>query len=163
MVALRERNDLSAKTLEIIILTATRTGEAIGASWSGIDLDSAVWTIPANQMKAGIEHRVPLSRVTLTRLRDLPRIKDNEHVSPGQKPKRPLSNMACLTLLKRMERMERKDITVHGFRSTFRDRTAEQTSFPREVTEPALALTLKDKAAYQHGDLFEKRRKMMEA
>lgn len=160
MVALRERNDLSAKTLEFIILTATLTGEAIGASWSGIDLDSTVWTIPANQMKAGIEHRVPLSPVTLARLRDLPHIKDNEHVFPEQKPKRPLSNMACLTLLKRMGR---KDITVHGFRSTFRDKTAEQTAFLREVAEPALVHTLKDKAAYQHGDLFEKRRKMMEA
>lgn len=162
MADLRKREEISARALEFIILTATRTGEAIGARWSEIDLNAAVWTISADRMKAGVEHRVPLSKAALAILKNLPRIKGNDHVFPGLKPKRGLSNMACLTLLKRMGRA---DLTVHGFRSTFRDWTAEQTAFPREVAERALAHTVKDKAeaAYQRKDMLEKRAKMMAA
>lgn len=159
---LRARTETSARALEFIILTATRTGEAIGAKWSEVNLKAGVWTIPADRMKAGAEHRVPLSPAALAILKHLPRIIGNDHVFPGLKPKRGLSNMACLAVLKRMNRA---DLTVHGFRSTFRDWAAEQTAFPREVAERALAHTVKDKAeaAYQRGDLFEKRRKLMGA
>jgi len=159
---LRANNGASASALEFIILTAARTGEALGAMWNEIDLDNAVWTIPEERMKAEVEHRVPLSDRVLSILKDLPRIKDSEYVFPGMKHGRPLSNMACLKLL---ERMERDSITVHGFRSTFREWAAEQTAFARGVAEQALAHTNRDKveAAYQRRDLFDKRRQLMDA
>lgn len=162
MTALRQRTEISARALEFIILTAARTGEAIGAEWSEIDLETGIWTIPDSRMKAEVEHRVPLSDAALAILKNLPRIDGNKYLFPGLKPKRPLSNMACLNLLKRMDRA---DITVHGFRSTFRDWAAEQTAFPREVAERALAHTVSDKveAAYQRRDLFDKRQKLMDA
>ncbi|MEQ9519595.1 MAG: tyrosine-type recombinase/integrase [Parvibaculum sp.] len=162
MALLRERSDLSARALEMLILTATRTGEMIGAKWSEFDFEAASWTIPAERMKAKKEHRVPLSKPAIALLENLPRIHGSDFLFPGARSDRHMSNMACLTLLRRMGR---NDITVHGFRSTFRDWAAEQTAYPREVAERALAHTLKDKAeaAYQRRDLFDKRQKLMEA
>jgi len=121
-----------------------------------------VWTIPAERMKAKKEHRVPLSKPALAILKRLYKHRAGEFVFMGAKPGRPLSNMALLMLL---ERLGRSDLTVHGFRSTFRDWCAESTNFPREVAEHALAHSLPDKveAAYRRGDLFEKRRHLMAA
>jgi integrase len=132
----------------------------IGAAWTEIDLDAAVWTIPAGRMKAKKEHRVPLSKPALAILKRLYKHRAGEFVFMGARPGKPLSNMALLMLL---ERLGRSDLTVHGFRSTFRDWAAERTNFPREVAEHALAHSLPDKveAAYQRGDLFEKRRRLM--
>jgi integrase len=149
--------------LKFAILTATRTGEALGAKWSEIDLKASIWTIPANRTKAAREHRVPLSGAAMSVLEKAHqlRIDDNEHVFPGNR-RASLSSMALLMLLRRMGR---PDLTTHGFRSTFRDWAAERTNFPREVAEMALAHTIGDKveAAYRRGDLFEKRRHLMEA
>ncbi len=162
VTALREREDLSARALEFLILTAARTGEVIGAKWSEIDRDGALWTVPAKRMKAGKEHRVPLTAEALTVLDTLPVIDGNPHLFPGARKGRPLSNMAMLGLMRRMK-FDR--FTAHGFRSSFRDWAAEQTSFPREVAEAALAHGNPDKveASYQRGDFFEKRRRLMEA
>jgi len=162
MCELREQDGMAALALEFLILTATRTGEVIGAKWDEIDRGGAIWTIPADRMKAGKEHRVPLSKPALAVLKRLHDAAPGAFVFPGNKADKPLSNMAMLMLL---ERMERSDLTVHGFRSTFRDWAAERTNFPREVAEHALAHSLPDKveAAYRRGDLFEKRRHMMDA
>jgi integrase len=162
MADLREQESTSALALEFLILTATRTAEVIGATWSEFDLDAAVWTMPAERMKAKKEHRVPLSKPALAMLKRLHKHRAGEFVFMGAKPGRPLSNMALLMLL---ERLGRSDLTVHGFRSTFRDWAAERTNFPREVAEHALAHSLPDKveAAYRRGDLFEKRRRLMDA
>jgi integrase len=162
MAALREQESTSALALEFLILTATRTAEVIGATWAEIDFDAAVWTIPAERMKSRKEHRVPLSRPALAILKRLDKHRHGEFVFTGAKPDRSLSNMALLMLL---ERMGRSGLTVHGFRSTFRDWAAERTSFSREVAEHALAHSLPDKveAAYRRGDLFDKRRRLMDA
>ena len=161
---LRGRDALAARALEFAILTGARTSEALNATWGEIDLAAAVWTIPGERMKAGREHRVPLSPQAVALLAELGKVREvgNEWVFPGTRPKRPLSQMALLMLLRRMER---GDLTAHGFRSTFRDWAAEQTAFPREVAEAALAHVVGDKveAAYRRGDLFDKRRRLMEA
>jgi integrase len=158
---LRETEAISARAFEFLILTATRTGETIGARWSEIDLEKGLWTIPAGRIKAGKEHRVPLSGAALEIVKEMQAMATSEFVFPGIRPKKPLSNMALLQLLKRMER---PDLTAHGFRSTFRDWAAEATHYPREVAEIALAHTIGDKveAAYRRGDLMEKRRALME-
>ena len=159
---LRDREGTSARALEFLILTAARTGEIIGAKWPEIDLDAKVWTIPGARMKAGREHRVPLSVPAVALLKRIKESGAGDHVFPGGSRAQPLSNMA---LLQTLERMGRRDLTVHGFRSTFRDWAAERTNFPREIAEAALAHTLKDKteAAYRRGDALEKRRRLMEA
>jgi integrase len=161
MAQLREQGGMAALSLQFLILTATRTSEVLNATWSEVDLGAAVWTIPADRMKAQREHRVPLSKPAVALLRELHTHRTGDFVFPSAKPNRPLSNMAMLKLLKRMGRA---DLTVHGFRSTFRDWGAERTNFPREVAEQALAHSLPDKveAAYRRGDLFDKRRKLME-
>jgi integrase len=161
MDELRAREGGAAAALEFAILTAARTGEVIGARWSEIDVAAGVWTIPAKRMKAGVEHRIPLSKQALAVLRRAAAEKVNDVVFSGQKPGRPLSNMALLMMLRRMGR---DDITAHGFRSTFRDWAAERTTFPREVVEAALAHTIANKveAAYRRSDLFEKRRPLMQ-
>lgn len=158
MAALRRQEGVSPRALEFAILTAARTGEVIGATWAEIDLDAKVWTVPAGRMKASREHRVPLSDRAVAILEKLPR--EGEYVFAGGKEKAPLSNMA---MLRTLERMGRDDLTTHGFRSTFRDWAGEQTAYPREVIETALAHTLKDKteAAYRRGDMLEKRRRLM--
>ena len=162
MTRLREQEAMSALALQFLVLTATRTSEVLNATWAEVDLDNAVWTIPADRMKAGREHRVPLSKPALALLRELHAHRIGDFIFPSANPGRPLSNMAMLKLL---ERMGRSDLTVHGFRSTFRDWAAERTNFPREVAEHALAHSLPDKveAAYRRGDLFDKRRSLMEA
>jgi integrase len=162
MTALHEQKGVAALALEFTILTAARTGEVIGARWDEIDMDLMTWTIPAERMKAAKEHTVPLSQRALKILKDLDKEKKGPYVFPGGNEDAPLSNMAMAALLKRMELTE---ITVHGFRSTFRDWAGEQTNFPREVVEHALAHQLKDKAeaAYSRSTLPEKRRKLMEA
>jgi integrase len=165
MVGLRSIDSLGARALELTILTAARTGEVLGARWSEIDTEKAVWTIPAERMKAKKEHRVPLSAAALTLLDQVKPLRDDAtggFVFPGARRAKPLSNMALLMLLRRMER---DDITTHGFRSTFRDWVAEATTFPGEVAEAALAHTLPSKvqAAYQRGDQLAKRRELMDA
>lgn len=161
MEALRAQDGVSASALEFAILTVARTGEVIGAKWSEIDLKERVWTIPAERMKAGKEHRVPFSARTLAILKSMKALGSGEYVFPGLNNKA-LSNMALLMLLRRMGR---EDITAHGFRSTFRDWAAERTNFPAEVAEMALAHAVGDKveAAYRRGDLFAKRRELMTA
>jgi integrase len=149
--------------LEFLILTAARTGEIIGASWSEIDLKKALWTIPGDRMKAKRRHRVPLSPRALEILKaaaELPKRSDNDAVFPGVESAR-LSNMAFLMLLRRMKR----DYTAHGFRSAFRDWASERTSFPSQVCEWALAHGINDKteAAYNRTDQIDKRRKLMSA
>jgi integrase len=161
MATLRECDDLSARALELVILTATRTGEAIGASWAEIDLKNKTWTITPERMKGGKEHRVPLSAPAVALLEQLHESQIGEFVFPS-KPGRPLSRMALPMLLRRLGRT---DITTHGFRSSFRDWAADRTSFPREVAEMALAHAVPSavEAAYRRTDLFDKRRKLMEA
>jgi len=160
MRQLRSNEGLAARALDLVILTAARTGEVVRARWSEFDLNTSVWTVPAERMKANREHRVPLSDAARAVLTRLPR--EGDYVFRGALQDRPLSNMAMLAVL---HRMGRNDLTVHGFRSSFRDWAAEVTNFPREVAEAALAHVLSDKteAAYRRGDLFDKRRKLMQA
>ena len=162
MIQLAERDSVSARGLEFLILTAARPGEVLGATWSEVDLEKAIWTLPADRMKADKEHRVPLSESVLDVLRKMQAAAVSQFVFPGGQRDKPLSNMAFLQLLKRMGK---GDLTAHGFRSTFRDWAAEQTAFPRDVAELALAHSIGDKveAAYRRGDLFEKRRNLMDA
>jgi integrase len=156
MERLRAQEGIAARALEFTILSAGRTGEVIGAKPGEFDLAKAVWTVPAERMKAGHEHRVPLSPRAVAIAKAQP---EGEYVFSGMKEKQPLSNMAMLMLL---ERMKRDDLTVHGFRSSFRDWAAEQTNYPREVCEMALAHVVQGvEGDYRRGDLFEKRRRMM--
>jgi integrase len=169
MTALRQQDGTAARTLEFAILTAARTSEVLGARWQEIDFGAKVWIVPAERMKARREHRVPLSKRALAIVEEMQasheaegREDSAEFIFPGTKRGAPLSNMAFLMLLRRMGR---DDLTAHGFRSTFRDWAAERTRFPAEVAEMALAHAVADKveAAYRRGDLFEKRRRLMEA
>ena len=162
MVKLREHDAVSANGLEFLILTAARTGEVINATWDEINFDEAVWTIPPERMKSEKEHRVPLAKAVMAILMRMKNIAESKYVFPGGKSNSPLSNMVFLQLLKRMKR---DDLTGHGFRSTFRDWAAECTSYPNEVAEMALAHSIGSKveAAYRRGDLFDKRRRMMDA
>lgn len=159
--ALRARQSIAALALEFLILTAARSGEVLGARWDEFDLDRAVWTVPAERMKGGREHRVPLSGRALEIVQAMHEARDGDFVFPGQVRGLPLSGMALAMLLRRME----IEVTVHGFRSTFRDWAAERTNFANEVCEAALAHVIENKAeaAYRRGDLFEKRHKLMEA
>ena len=159
MDELRKRDSISARALEFTILTATRTGEAIGARWDEIDLSTKTWTVPASRMKAGRPHRVPLSDRAVAILDELPR-DDSNFVFLGAKVGSPISNMAMLELLRGMNG---NGLTVHGFRSTFSDWARERTGYPRDVVEMALAHAVKDKseAAYRRGDALEKRRRLM--
>jgi integrase len=160
--ALQSRQATAALALEFTILTAARRGEVLGARWDEFDLERAVWTVPAHRMKAGREHRVPLSGRAVAIVKALRQADSGEFVFAGHKPGKPLSGM---TLGKVLRRMKVNDVTVHGFRSAFRDWAAECTNFPNEVCEAALAHVIENKAeaAYRRGDLFEKRRKLMEA
>jgi integrase len=170
LAELRGRPGMAASALEFAIFTAARTGEALGATWGEIDLDAKVWTVPARRMKATREHRVPLSAAALAALEKVQPLALMEHgkpdptapVFPGPRRALPMSNMTMLMLLRRMKR---DDLTTHGFRSTFSDWAAERSAYPREVVEMALAHAVENKveAAYRRGDLFEKRRKLMQA
>lgn len=172
---LRQQPGLDACALEFVILTATRTSETLGAKWAEVDFANKVWTIPAERMKTGKEHRIPLSdqaMAVIERAKKLTKYKtwidgawkqaDSEFIFSGRKLIKPLSNMTMLQLLRRLER---QDITVHGFRSTFRDWAAERTNFQREVIEAALSHAVENQveAAYFRSDLFDKRRKLMDA
>ena len=159
---LQASSAMAARALEVLILTATRSGEILNVPWAEIDLESALWTIPADRMKAGREHRVPLTDRVVEILADLDETRQSEYVFPGQKRGRPLSNMAMEMLLRRMKF---NDITVHGFRSSFRDWCGDQTSFPREIAEAALAHQVGNRVemAYRRKDALEKRRQLMEA
>jgi integrase len=163
LAALREQEGISARALEFTILTAARTGETIFARWSELDLLDKTWTIPAARMKAGREHRVPLSARALAILQEMQahRHADDGFVFPGGKPRKPLSNMAFLRLLRRMKR---DNLTAHGFRSSFKDWASDRTSFQNEIVEAALAHVVGSKVeqAYRRGDMFEKRRRLMQ-
>ncbi|MDN3574288.1 tyrosine-type recombinase/integrase [Methylobacterium longum] len=158
---LRRQGGTSPLVLEFTILTAARTGEVIGANWDELDLVERIWTVPPARMKGGREHRVPLCDRVVEILEGL-KVLGDRYVFPGNKRGRHLSNMAMLELLKRMGR---PDLTVHGFRSTFRDWAAETTHFPNEMVEMALAHIIENRveAAYRRGDLFQKRRELMNA
>jgi integrase len=162
MVALRSRQGVGARAVELAILTACRRAEVVGIRWSEIDVAAKVWTIPAERMKAGKQHRVPLSDAAIAVLRQFEAIRSNDFVFPGNASGGRLSDSAPLKLL---EIMGRDDLTLHGFRSTFRDWCAEQTSFPHEVCEAALAHSISNQveAAYRRGDLFDKRARLMDA
>jgi integrase len=139
----REIETLGAMALEFTILTASRTSEVLKAEWKEFELDRAVWTIPAARMKAGREHRVPLSACAVAILRKLAEVRLSDFVVPGMKANQPVSGMVMTMLLRRMQLT---DITVHGLRSAFRDWTAECTEFPNEVCEAALAHVINNKA-----------------
>lgn len=167
MAELSKNLCMSALALRFLILTATRTSEVLKARWSEVDTSDAIWTIPAIRMKSKRDHRVPLSSAAMGILNSLPRIADNPYLFPGARLNRPLSNMALLQLMRGMGygvKCDRGNYVPHGFRSSFRDWSSEVSSFPREVAEMALAHVIENKAeaAYRRGDLFEKRRKMME-
>ncbi|WP_338834037.1 tyrosine-type recombinase/integrase [Bradyrhizobium septentrionale] len=159
---LRQREAKAALALEFCILTAARSGEVLGMQWSEINFDTKTWTVPADRMKAGREHRVPLSSRAIAILRQIEKLKTGEFVLPGLVRNKPMSNMAMEMVLRRMKV---EDATVHGFRSSFRDWAGNVTGFAREVVETALAHVIGDKAeqAYRRSDALEKRRKLMEA
>jgi integrase len=158
MAELRKRDSISARSLELTILTAARTGEAIGARWDEIDLAEKVWTIPAERMKGARSHRVPLSDRLIAILDSLPR-ESSGFLFPGTKAGLSISNWAMLELLRGIA----PGLTVHGFRSTFSDWARERTAYPRDVVEMALAHAIKDRseAAYRRGDALDKRRRLM--
>ena len=158
MLALRQRHGITARALEVLILTATRSGEVRGACWEEFDLDAGLWTIPAGRMKAGREHRIPLSARVLAILNALPRLAEVELVFPAPRGG-VLSDMSLTAVTRRMGIAA----VPHGFRSTFRDWAAERTDYPSEMAEMALAHVINNKveAAYRRGNMFEKRRRMM--
>jgi integrase len=163
---LREQEGMAARALEFLILTAARTGEVIGARWNEVNLLDKTWTVPPSRMKAHREHRVPLSPRAVAILSEMQAARhgdnDDAFVFPGRKPETPLSNMAFLMLLRRMGH---GDLTTHGFRATFKTWASERTGFQNEIAEAALAHVIGDKVeqAYRRGDLFDKRRKLMDA
>lgn len=165
MHSLRNQAGTGARALGFGNLTAARSGEVRGACWREIDLSTATWVIPARRMKGGREHRVPLSEPALAILREMAaaRLTDDADalIFQGRDPRRPLSDMSLTAVLRRMKR---GDLTVHGFRSTFRDWVAEATAYPAELAEMALSHAIGNKveAAYRPGDLFEKRRRLMD-
>lgn len=160
MAELHDEGAAAARALEFTILNASRTDEVLGATWNEIDLKEKLWIVPKERMKGKKEHRVPLSASAIAVLETMAEQGGEGYIFPGRKPASRLSSMAMLMLLRRMKR---EGITVHGFRSTFRDWAAERTSYPREVAEMALAHTIGDKveAAYRRGELLDKRRRLM--
>jgi integrase len=162
MAKLKQKSSVSAACLQFVVLTAARRAEATGAMWGEIDLDAAVWTIPASRMKAGEQHRVPLSSAAIAVLKDMAAIRISEYVFPGNAAGRPVHGASVAGLAKRVAG---SDITLHGFRSSFRDWCSERTSFPHEVAEMALAHAIPSavEKAYRRGDLFDKRRRLIEA
>jgi integrase len=160
MAKLRQDGSAGARALEFTILSAARTGEALGATWDEIDLAAKIWTLPAERMKGGREHRIPLSDTALALLKRMQGIRTNDFIFPGRRGRLTPKTMQLV-----LRRMGRGGLTVHGFRSSFRDWAGEQTDFPREVCEQALAHSVGDavEKAYRRGDLFDKRRKLMDA
>jgi integrase len=162
MAKLREQTGVPAKCLELTVLTAARLGEAQKATWDEVDFEARTWTIPAARMKAGQEHKVPLSAAALAVLKNMYAIRHSDYVFPGAHAGKPVGKNMPLRLL---NNLTGNGATVHGFRSSFRDWAAERTNFPREVAEMALAHAIPNavEAAYRRGDLFEKRRRLMDA
>jgi integrase len=171
MVRLRKSEGMGAKALEFTILTVARSGEALGARWEEIDFDHNLWNVPANRMKAGEAHTVPLSAPAIALLEKLREIRMGDFIfsapprhgnKEDAKHGRPLSDMAMIMMLRRMKL---NDISVHGFRSSFRDWCGDATTFPREVAEAALAHKVGNEVerAYRRSDALEKRRKLMQA
>lgn len=160
MEALREREGISVRALEFLILTACRTSEVLDAKWDEINFATKVWTVPPERMKAGKEHRVPLSPAAMRVIGQMHAIRSADVIFPGRRGS--LSNMS---LLKTLERMGHDDLTAHGFRSSFRDWAGDRTPFPRDVVEAALAHEIENKveAAYRRSDALEKRRRLMDA
>jgi integrase len=164
MASLRRQEGTAASALEFLILTAARAGEAAGARWGEVNIEEALWAVPAERVKSGRGHRVPLSPAALAVVNSMKEVRaperDDGFVFPGGRRGRPLSDAALRAVLKRLRR---SDVTVHGFRSTFRDWAAERTNYPREVAEMALGHAVGDKveAAYLRTDLFQKRRRLM--
>ena len=158
MKNIRAKTNVSGYCLRFVILTAVRSGEARGATWSEVDLIKSIWTIPASRMKANIEHRVPLSKEAISILKIMKKIRDEELVFPGLR-----GGIQSDATLSKFLRSVTSDITVHGFRSTFRQWAAEKTNYPSAVCELALSHVNKDKveAAYQRSDLFDLRKKLM--
>lgn len=171
MAALRHREGISSMALEFVILTATRSGEVRGATWSELDMDSAVWTVPGERMKADKEHRVPLSTQAVKLLKSIQRLEGSELIFPAPRGGK-LSDMALTAITRRMNIPEPiwidpscgRQIVPHGFRSTFRDWCSERTHYPRDLAEQALAHAIENKveSAYRRGDALEKRRAMMQ-
>ena len=165
LASLRTREATAARGLEFLILTAARTGEVIGARWKEIDLLDKTWTVPASRMKAHREHRVPLAPRAIAILSEMQAARNgdnpNAFVFSGSKPGKPLSNTAFLML---MRRMGRADLTAHGFRATFKTWASERTSIQNEIVEASLAHAIGGKVeqAYMRGDLFDKRRRLMQ-
>ncbi len=160
MAELKQREGITVRALEFAILTAARTGEVRGATWDEIDMKQAMWIIPAARMKAGNEHRVPLSSHAMQILKEMHATKQSTFIFPSVKAGKPLSDMAMIMILRRMG----LEAVTHGFRSTFRDWAAEMTSYPSEVAEMALAHVVSNKveAAYRRGDLLAKRHRLMQ-
>lgn len=162
VATLRTRPATAARALEFTILGANRTGEVIGAKWSEVDLEAKTWTVPAERMKMGVAHRVPLTAPMMAILEEMgPDRRRTDYVFPGQKTDKPLSNMAMSELLKRMKH---SDITVHGFRSAFRDWAGEETEHAESVAEAALAHSVGNATvrAYRRGDAFDRRHRLMD-
>ncbi len=162
MASLRWQDGTGAAALEFTILTATRSGEVRGATWSEIDIDAAVWIVPAERMKGKREHRIPLIGRALEIVRRMSEIRQSDYVFPGRTGKAAMNDMTLMAVLRRMGRGE---FTVHGFRSSFRDWCGDETRFTRDIIEAALAHVLEDKteAAYRRGDALVKRRELMAA
>jgi integrase len=162
MAEVRQQEGVAARALEFTILTAARAGETFGATWLEMDVSNKLWVIPSSRMKAGVEHRVPLSGPTLAILDDMRTIRQGTLVFEGARAGRPLSHESMLRVLRAMGR---DNLTVHGFRSTFRDWCGDMTNFPREICEAALAHTVGSKVetAYRRGSALEKRRQLIDA
>lgn len=162
MVKLRKREAVAARCLEFAILTAARSGEALGARWDEVEFETKVWTIRPSRTKSGREHRIPLCDRAVAILSEMKPLCEGEHVFPGQRRGKPLSNMALTMVLRRMKI---EGSTIHGFRSCFRDWCGNRTNYPRELAEHALAHVIGDKVelAYRRDDALERRRPLMEA
>ncbi|VFU08404.1 Integrase (fragment) [Methylocella tundrae] len=161
LARLRQAEGMGARALELVILTAARSGEVLGAVWPEVNFEARIWTVPASRMKAAREHRIPLSEAAIKLLAAIAEFKIGDFVFPGQKPGKSLSNMALDMTLRRLKA---DGVTAHGFRSAFRDWAGEETHYAREIAEAALAHQIGDKAeqAYRRGDALEKRRALMD-
>jgi integrase len=162
MAELRQQEGVAPRALEFAILTAARTGEVIGATWDEINLDERLWIVPANRMKGGKEHRVPLSDAAMAVVETMAGCRQGNHLFPGKRPGQPINDRALWNVLKALGRA---GVSVHGFRSSFRDWAAERTSFPAEIAEMALAHRVGSavEQAYRRSDQFEKRRQLAQA
>jgi integrase len=177
MQELRQQEGIAPLALQFTILTAARSGESLKAKWSEIDLSKKLWVIPAGRMKMGREHRVPLTEAAIAILKRMTAARQSDYVFPGRIAGKPLTDEAMTVVIRRMNsegagrpqyldpRQNNRDVVPHGFRSTFKDWARERTSFANEISEAALAHVIADKAeaAYARGDMFEKRRRLMEA